>query len=265
MSIQNARFRDLAGKFIVFDGPDGSGKTSVRDRVAEHLRAAGVPITTCKDPGGTPIGDRIRSVLLDHDLSDMTVQCETLLFMASRAQLVRQVVLPALKQGHAVLCDRFVSSTCAYQVAAGDDFATILDLARYAIGTTWPDLTLILDVPVEVGFARIGKRTSARREAQLSQEASGGLPAHPPGAPGSAPAHPSGATGGSPASASPSGQPDLDAMERRPSSFHAAVRANFLALPGRYPAPVEVLDATQPLDDIVAEALRRLQRLTQQA
>jgi dTMP kinase len=228
MAAQEAQYHGLRGKFIVFDGPDGSGKSTVRDQVAGHLRTAGLPITTCKDPGGTAVGDRIRSVLLDHDLADMTVHCETLLFMASRAQLVRQVILPALRQGHVVLCDRFVSSTCAYQVAAGDDLATIIQLAQYAIGNTWPDLTLILDVPVEVGFARIGQRSTARRTAQLAQtdESAG-----------------------------------LDAMERRPTAFHTAVRTNFLALPGRYPAPVEILDATQPLDPIVNQVLDKLQRL----
>lgn len=228
MSAQRTELYGLRGKFIVFDGPDGSGKTTVRDRVAEHLRAAGLPVTTCKDPGGTSVGDRIRSILLDHDLADMTVQCETLLFMASRAQLVRQVIRPALQNEHVVLCDRFVSSTCAYQVAAGDDFATIIDLARYAVGSTWPHLTLVLDVPVEIGFARIGRRTTARRAAQLTAaDAAAGL----------------------------------DAMERRPTSFHAAVRANFLTLPGRYPSPVEVIDATQSLEENVKQALEKLHRL----
>lgn len=227
MPVIETGLHSLHGKFVVFDGPDGSGKTTVRDRVAQRLREAGLAVTTCKDPGGTPAGDRIRSVLLDHDLSDMTVQCETLLFMASRAQLVHQVIRPALAQGHVVLCDRFVSSTCAYQVAAGDDLATILRLADYAIGNTWPDLTLILDVPVEVGFARIGLRTSQRRQQQLAQTDMAGL----------------------------------DAMERRPAAFHEAVRRNFLALPQKYPAPVQILDATQPLESIILEAEQKLKAL----
>jgi dTMP kinase len=115
-------------------------------------------------------------------------------------------------------------------VAAGDDLATILELARYAVGKTWPDLTLILDVPVEVGFARIGRRFSARREAQL---------------------------------AGPQAEAEVtfDAMERRPSAFHEAVRANFLALPGRYPTPVEIVDATQTAEEIVEEVISRLHRL----
>jgi dTMP kinase len=229
MTDQDTGLGNLRGKFLVLDGPDGSGKTTVQKGLAEHLRTAGLTVTLCKDPGGTSVGDRIRGVLLDHDLTRMSVQCETLLFMASRAQLVREAVRPALEQGHVVLCDRFVSSTCAYQVAAGDDLATILELARYAIGTTWPATTFILDVPVEVGFARIGRRISGRRQAQLAQ-----------------------ATGSS--------ESGLDAMERRPASFHAAVRANFLALPGRYPSPVEIIDATEPAERIVEEILSHLQR-----
>jgi dTMP kinase len=226
----DAEMYNLRGEFIVLDGPDGSGKTTVQQKVAEQLRAADLPVTVCKDPGGTTVGDRIRGVLLDHDLTKMTVQCETLLFMASRAQLVREVVRPALEAGHVVLCDRFVSSTCAYQVAAGDDFATIIGLAKYAVGNTWPDLTVILDVPVEVGFARIGRRADGRREVQLTEAGAGAR------------------TG-------------LDAMERRPGSFHAAVRANFLALPGRYPAPVEIVDAAQPVDEVIEEVMSHLRRL----
>jgi dTMP kinase len=217
MADRYAELYNLRGKFIVLDGPDGSGKTTVQAGAAAQLREAGLAVTLCKDPGGTAVGDRIRSVLLDHDLTQMSVQCETLLFMASRAQLVREVVRPALKDGRVVLCDRFVSSTCAYQ-------------ARYAVGKTWPDLTLILDVPVEVGFARIGRRLSARREAQLA---------------------------GPPAKA----EATFDAMERRPAAFHEAVRANFLALPGRYPTPVEIVDATQPAEQIIEEVVGRLHRL----
>jgi dTMP kinase len=230
----DAEMNNLRGKFIVLDGPDGSGKTTVQQKVAGQIAAAGLHVTVCKDPGGTSVGDRIRGVLLDHDLTKMTVQCETLLFMASRAQLVREVVRPAIEAGHVVLCDRFVSSTCAYQVAAGDDFATIIELAKYAVGKTWPDLTLILDVPVEEGFGRIGRRMNGRRDMQLAQ------------------------AGGS-------AQAGLDAMERRPGSFHAAVRANFLALPGRYPTPVEIVDATQPAEQVVEEIMGHLRRLATRA
>ena len=106
---------NLPGKFIVFDGPDGCGKSTQSNRFAERVRAAGGGVTTCRDPGGTAIGDRIRSVLLDYDLSTMDVRCEAMLFMASRAQLIAEVVEPALDRNETVVCDRFITSTCAYQ------------------------------------------------------------------------------------------------------------------------------------------------------
>src|SRR5687768_9809413 len=148
----------LRGKFIVFDGPDGSGKGTQLQLLAHQLSNAGLEVVRAKDPGGTPIGDRIRSVLLDFDLSTMDVRCETFLFMASRAQLVTEVIEPAIKAGKVVLCDRFISSTCAYQGAAGYDIGRIIDLGRMAVGETWPQLTVILDVPPDEGFRRTGRK-----------------------------------------------------------------------------------------------------------
>ena len=109
----------LGGKFIVFDGPDGSGKGTQIERLKARIEADGGACVLAKDPGGTLIGDRIRHVLLGYDLSEMNPRCETLLFMASRAQLVGEVIRPALDAGKTVLCDRFISATCAYQAAAG--------------------------------------------------------------------------------------------------------------------------------------------------
>ena len=212
---------EFRGRFLVLDGPDGSGKTTVLPRVAEQLRARGLAVTQCKDPGGTAVGDRVRSVILDHDLRGMHPACETLLFMASRAQLVAEIVRPALDRGDVVLCDRFVSATCAYQVAAGFDHDAIIALARYAIGNTWPDLTILLDVPCDIGFARVRQRALA-----------------------------AGAHGG---------RPGLDSMESRPRAFHEAVRRHFLALAERYPAPVAVVDATPSVESTTQELLRQLE------
>jgi len=152
----------LPGKFIVFDGPDGSGKGTQIEWLAERLTRDGIPYETAIDPGGTRIGDQIRSILLDHDLSDMDVRCETLLFMASRAQLMAEVISPALDTGKVVICDRFISATCAYQGHTPEEIERILRLGYYAIGAgRYPDLTVVLDVPPEAAFNRIQREYDA--------------------------------------------------------------------------------------------------------
>ena len=215
--------------FVVFDGPDGCGKTEIRKRIAQRLQQAGVPVTQCKDPGGTRVGDRIRSALLDYDLDEMDVHCETLLFMASRAQLLAEIVRPALEAGHVVLCDRFVSSTCAYQTAAGSDFEAIMKLAEFAVNSTWPDLTLILDVPVELGFERINKRYQSIGKTELTNPQSKSL------------------------------KPKFDSMERRPLSFHERVRNNFLSLAEKYPRHIEIIDATESPEVVVKNVLATME------
>jgi len=156
----------LRGKFIVFDGPDGCGKTTQLARLADALTAAGGSVILARDPGGTVIGERIRDVLLGHDLSQMDVRCETLLFMASRAQLVAEVIAPALQSGQTVLCDRFISSTCAYQGAAGHDIAKVIGLGEVAVGEVWPDITCVLDLPSETGLARARRDDTDAMEAR---------------------------------------------------------------------------------------------------
>ncbi|MFH1746124.1 MAG: dTMP kinase [Planctomycetota bacterium] len=131
----------LSGKFIVIDGPDGSGKGTQLERLAAWISGRGGTCVRARDPGGTDIGNRIRHVLLDYDLAEMDAHCEALLFMASRAQLVAEIVRPALQAGHTVLCDRFISATCAYQVAAGFPQQHVIELGHLAVGQTWPDLT----------------------------------------------------------------------------------------------------------------------------
>lgn len=223
----------LRGKFLVLDGPDGAGKTTIGKLLAERLTEAGLSVVPCKDPGGTMVGDRIRSVLLDFDLASMDMRCETFLFMASRAQLVAEVIRPALATGHLVLCDRFISATCAYQVAAGYDFEAIIELGRQAVGTTWPALTIVLDVPPDVGSERIHRRYAVGRNVSPPIDTPVAKAKH------------------------------LDAMERRPRAFHDQVRANFLALPGRYPAPVEIVNASAPVEQVLDALWERLQRLNE--
>ncbi|MCX5673189.1 MAG: dTMP kinase [Planctomycetota bacterium] len=146
----------LPGKFIVLDGPEGAGKTTQVERLVRWLRENGRQATAVRDPGSTPVSERIRDVLLDKRLPDMDARTEVFLYMASRAEMVARVIRPALGVGLVVVSDRFVSSTAAYQGSAGGiDPAVIWDLGRIACGGIEPDLTIILDLPVEDGFARL--------------------------------------------------------------------------------------------------------------
>ncbi|MFW5652721.1 MAG: dTMP kinase [Planctomycetota bacterium] len=146
----------LGGRFIVFDGPDGSGKSSQFRRFADSVRAKGVRVCEVREPGGTAIGERTRDLLLDPAHTEMDVRCEMLLYMASRAQLVEERVRPALDRGELVLADRFVSSTFAYQgTAGGMALAEIESTARIACGRTWPDWWVIFDVDERTAAQRL--------------------------------------------------------------------------------------------------------------
>lgn len=150
----------MAGVFISFEGPEGSGKTTQAYRLAERLRQAGVAVTCVREPGGTATGEVIRSLLqhdqLDEPLHDRT---ETLLFAASRAQVVGQVIRPALAAGQVVVADRYIDSTLAYQgYGRGLDVEFILRLSEFATGGLWPQRTLLLAVPADVGAARMHAR-----------------------------------------------------------------------------------------------------------
>lgn len=146
--------RHLAGRFIVFEGPDGSGKSTQFRRLAALLQEAGVALCEVREPGGTPTGERIRDILLDPALTGMTVRCETLLYMASRAELVERRILPALARNECVLADRFIPSTLAYQGAAGGvPVAEIAAAAKMATRGLVPDLVVVFDID-EVAAAR---------------------------------------------------------------------------------------------------------------
>jgi dTMP kinase len=149
---------DLRGKFIVFDGTEGCGKSTqaklLRERIAE--RAGGPEVLLVRDPGTTRIGEQVRAILLDPAHGEMGMRCEMLLYMAARAQMMAEVIAPALAAGKLVLCDRFVSSTLAYQL--GGDGLTAADIravAGVAIRGRWPDLTILLDMPAEASLARV--------------------------------------------------------------------------------------------------------------
>jgi len=142
--------------FIVFDGSEGCGKTTQVSLLKQRLEAQGRSVLLVRDPGTTRIGEQIRTILLNPDHDEMAMRCEMLLYMAARAQMMVETILPALAEGKTVISDRFVSSTLAYQL--GGDGLTAADIravADIAIRNRWPDLTLILDMPVKTSMARV--------------------------------------------------------------------------------------------------------------
>ncbi len=147
----------LAGRFLVFDGPDGSGKSTQLTMFLNAVRDAGITVEEVREPGGTEIGEKIRDALLEHlDREEMSLRCEMLLYMASRAQLCEQVVAPALSAGKLVVADRFVSSTYAYQGAAGGiPDAEITAAAQIAMQGITPDATLIFDIDQQTAASRL--------------------------------------------------------------------------------------------------------------
>jgi dTMP kinase len=152
----------LAGKFIVFDGPDGCGKTTQLTTLIARLETQGVPVRRFREPGGTPIGDQIREILLATKNEKMDVRCEMLLYMASRAQLVQEQIKPALTGGQCVVADRYASSTLAYQGGGGGMGAEqIQQVAAIAVDGIWPDLTVVFDLEVEQAMARLNSRNAS--------------------------------------------------------------------------------------------------------
>jgi dTMP kinase len=145
------------GLFLTLDGPDGGGKTTQAARLAAWLRAQGADVVECREPGGTALGERVRQILLDRATVNLALRAEMLLFMASRAQLVEEVVRPALAAGRVVVSDRFLLASIVYQGDAGGlPIAEIGQVGRAATGGLLPDLTLILDVDPRVARARVG-------------------------------------------------------------------------------------------------------------
>jgi len=141
--------------FITLEGPEGSGKSSHMTPLAEALRQAGFEVVVTREPGGTPIGDEIRDTLLNLKNTAMHPTTEILLFQASRSQHVYELILPSIRQGKVVLCDRFADSTMAYQgYGHQTDLEELAQIIRFATGGLQPDLTLLLDVDIEIGLKR---------------------------------------------------------------------------------------------------------------
>ncbi len=144
----------MKGKFITFEGSEGCGKSTQSKLLSRYLKANGYDVVYLREPGGTKISEKIRKILLDARNTGMDAQCEMLLYMASRAQIVSEIIKPSLKQGKIVICDRFLDSTLAYQgYGLGMDKTLIRSIGYFATGGIKPDLTIFLDLPVEKGLS----------------------------------------------------------------------------------------------------------------
>jgi len=152
------------GKFITLEGIEGVGKTTNREYIRSLLEQTGKPCVETREPGGTPLGEALRGMLLEHKHEGMSPDAELLMMFASRAEHLHKVILPALEAGNNVLCDRFTEATYAYQGGGrGINDRKISELENWVQGELRPDLTIILDAPVETGRNRAGRRSAPDR------------------------------------------------------------------------------------------------------
>lgn len=146
----------MSGLFITFEGVDKAGKSTQIKKLAERFRNLGRNVLCTREPGGTPIGEELRELVMKNRQEKISDETELLLFSASRAQLLRERIWPALNEDTVVLCDRFADSTTAYQgYARGMDLDFIKRLNNFALGNRWPDMTILLDLTVDESFARL--------------------------------------------------------------------------------------------------------------
>ncbi|WP_100374359.1 dTMP kinase [Bacillus sp. FJAT-45037] len=158
------------GLFITVEGGEGAGKTTVVDKIEQTMRNQGIPVMRTREPGGIRIAERIREVILDIEHTEMDARTEALLYAAARRQHLVEKIIPALKEGKVVLCDRFIDSSLAYQGhARGIGFEDVLKINEFAIEGHYPNLTLYFDINPEVGLARI-EQNKEREINRLDQE-----------------------------------------------------------------------------------------------
>ena len=204
------------GKFITFEGGEGSGKSTQALQLQAYLAGKGIASVFTREPGGTPFAEAVRNFLLfgAARTAPGTPFSEALLFYSARADHVERKIQPALREGTWVVCDRFSDSTRAYQGAAGGvPAATLLELERIVLGGLKPDLTFVLDLPAEAGL----KRAEARRLRELAPQST---------------------------------TPERDLFEDRDVEFHERLRQGFLNIANAEPQRCVVIDATQPIDAI---------------
>ena len=156
------------GLFITFEGGDGSGKSTQIEKLKDYLESEGFSVVLTREPGGTKISEAIREIILDSKNTEMSDMTETLLYAAARAQLVEQVIRPAVERGDMVICDRFVDSSMAYQAYGRGLGDIVWDINKNAVGDCMPDLTILLRLNPEAGMDRISGRKQDRIELSSS-------------------------------------------------------------------------------------------------
>jgi len=219
------------GKFITFEGGEGSGKSTQVRLLADRLKARAIDAVLTREPGGSPFAERLRRVLLDPAVEPHTPLAEALLFYAARADHLDKIIRPALAQGRWVVCDRFSDSTRVYQGQAGAvDLTTIDALDALVVAPTQPDLTFVIDVPVEIGLARA-----------LVRRGDGGK------------GETGGAKGGPSAARDRGAQPLLaDRYESRDFLYHNRLREGFLRVAAAEPERCTVINGKQTPEEIAA-------------
>ena len=233
----------MKGLFISFEGTEGSGKSTHIQLLAERLRADGRIVRVLREPGGTPVGEEIRHTL-KHSPNNhaMTAEAELLLMNASRAQLVREVICPALAAGEIVLCDRYYDSTIAYQGYGRQlDLSVVRAIIDFAAGTTRPSLSFLLWVPIEV--------SEARRKARKGAPSSGATLA---------------GTQTDPNAQRTFAEASRDRMEEADRDFFLRVENGYRAIAAAEPERVVVIDSTQPVELVAAAIWQRVELLRQQ-
>ncbi len=157
----------MAGKFLTIEGPDGAGKTTQVEKIRVYLESRGHKVLVTREPGGTLLGERLREILLNFEKENPVPEAEALIYAASRAQLVKKIIGPALQKGSIVLCDRFVDSSLAYQgFARGLGIRKLESVNRWFLKDIWPDMTIILDIDPTKSLKRLqGQKDRLEREA----------------------------------------------------------------------------------------------------
>ncbi|MBO5087406.1 MAG: dTMP kinase [Lachnospiraceae bacterium] len=154
----------MEGIFITMEGPDGSGKTTQIEMLKTYLESKGYDIVITREPGGTVISEAIRAIILNKEYQEMSHMTELLLYASARAQLVNQVIKPALAEGKAVICDRFVESSAVYQgIGRGLGVSTVYEVNNYALGDVKPKLTIFMDLDADEGIRRKENQTELDR------------------------------------------------------------------------------------------------------